>query len=185
VRYYVTVLSPASPPVEGTPPAPALVDLVERADGTLEASIDGRPVTLDVVTAGPQISVRMDGRIFDVTANGTRPDFDIVVSGMRASVRVESDRGRAARRTRTQPTATDGMFVVKSPMPGRVVRVLVAKGDAIKAGQGVVVLEAMKMENEVRSAAAGTVVDIPVTAGTAVEAHARLMTLATAAITDP
>jgi biotin carboxyl carrier protein len=186
VRYYVTVLSRSSPARrEGTAPAPTLVDIVERADGTLEATVDGRAVELDVAPAGSQLSVRMDGCVIDVTARGNLPDLDIVASGMRASVRVESERGRSVRRTRTPPAGPDGTFVVKSPMPGRVVRVLVAKGDRIKAGQGVVVLEAMKMENEVRSATAGTVLDIPVSAGTAVEANAHLVTLATLAVSDP
>ncbi len=161
------------------------MDIVERADGTLEATIDGRAVELDVAPAGSQLSVRMEGRVIDVTARGNLPDLDIVASGTRATVRVETERGRSAGRTRTPPAGPDGTFVVKSPMPGRVVRLLVAKGDRIKAGQGVLVLEAMKMENEVRSATGGMVLDIPVSAGTAVEANAPLMTLAPLAISDP
>ena len=57
-----------------------------------------------------------------------------------------------------------------APMPGRVVRVLVSPGDAVAARQGVVVVEAMKMENELRSPKAGTVRDVSVTPGTSVEA---------------
>ena len=70
-----------------------------------------------------------------------------------------------------------GERVVKSPMPGRVVKVLVAKGETVSAGQGLVVLEAMKMENEVRTRTAGTVVGVHVTTGTAVEGNALLVTL--------
>ena len=62
-------------------------------------------------------------------------------------------------------------------MPGRVVKVLVARGDAVKIGQGLVVLEAMKMENEVRCRLGGTVMEVHVIEGTAVEANAPLVTL--------
>ena len=84
---------------------------------------------------------------------------------------------RAAEQAKkTTPPA--GERVVKSPMPGRVVKVLVAKGDAVEVGQGLVVLEAMKMENEVRAKAAGTVAEVHVTPGAAVEGNAKLVTLA-------
>jgi biotin carboxyl carrier protein len=63
-------------------------------------------------------------------------------------------------------------------MPGRVVRVLVAPGATVQERQGVIVLEAMKMENEVRAPAAGTVAHVHVVAGEAVEANAKLVTLA-------
>jgi pyruvate carboxylase subunit B len=62
-------------------------------------------------------------------------------------------------------------------MPGRIVRVLVAKGATVRPGQGLVVVEAMKMENEVRASAAGVVIEVHVTAGDAVEASAKLVTL--------
>ena len=63
-------------------------------------------------------------------------------------------------------------------MPGRVVKVLVSKGDAVEAGQGLLVLEAMKMENEVKARAAGTVAEVHVAPGAAVEGSAKLVTLA-------
>ncbi len=90
-------------------------------------------------------------------------------------MRVESERMRAAEQAK-RTTTTAHEQVVRSPMPGRVVKVLVAKGDAVEAGQGLVVLEAMKMENEVRARAAGTVGEVHVTAGTAVDGNAKLVT---------
>jgi biotin carboxyl carrier protein len=59
-------------------------------------------------------------------------------------------------------------------MPGKIVRVLVKAGQAVKAGEGLIVIEAMKMENELRSARAGTVKEISVREGTAVEGGAQL-----------
>ena len=63
-----------------------------------------------------------------------------------------------------------GQVTIAAPMPGRVVRVLVAAGDEVAARQGVVVVEAMKMENELRAPRAGRVKEVSVTAGTPVEA---------------
>ena len=63
-------------------------------------------------------------------------------------------------------------------MPGRVVKVLVAEGEVVRAGQGLLVLEAMKMENEVRARSGGTVAKVHVTAGATVESSAVLVTLA-------
>ena len=75
-------------------------------------------------------------------------------------------------------TAADPLSVaIKAPMPGRVVRVLVAVGDRVKARQGVAVVEAMKMENELRSPRDGTVKEIGVAAGAAVESGAVLLVI--------
>ena len=62
-------------------------------------------------------------------------------------------------------------------MPGRIVKVLVAAGDAVTAGQPLLVMEAMKMENEIRAPKAGTVADLRVAEGASVDAHAVLLLL--------
>jgi glutaconyl-CoA/methylmalonyl-CoA decarboxylase subunit gamma len=170
VRYYVSL-----DPDPGA--KPVAVDLVELPSGKLEAQIDSRPVDLDVALVGSRLSVRVAGRVVDLTTEGTPPELGAVASGHRSYVRVESERMRSAEQAK-KTTATSSELVLRAPMPGRVVKVLVAKGEAVKAGQGVVVLEAMKMENEVRARATGTVIDIYVTAGAAVESNAKLLALA-------
>ena len=93
---------------------------------------------------GPgEVLVRIDGRIVAATINGRR------------TARASADSGPLAR----------GVQAVVAPMPGRVVRVLVAVGDTVTARQPVVVVEAMKMENELRSPKAGRVRDVAVAAG--------------------
>ena len=172
MRYYVTL--------DPDPNArPVVVDLVELPSGALQASVDGRPVDLDVVPlAGrAQLSTRVDGQVVDLTLEGSPPEVGAVASGHRSYVRVESERMRSAEQAK-KTSAHGGEKLVKSPMPGRVVKVLVAKGDAIETGQGLLVLEAMKMENEVRARVAGTVAEVHVAPGATVEGNAKLVTLA-------
>lgn len=70
-----------------------------------------------------------------------------------------------------------GPLIVKAPMPGRVVRLWVAEGDTVEAGQRLLAIEAMKMENEVRAPHAGTIASIGVAAGDSVELGEELLTV--------
>jgi biotin carboxyl carrier protein len=172
VRYYVT-LDP-SPET-----APLVVDLRELPSGALEVIVDGQRVDVDVVPVGGsgELSVRIDGKVVDLTTEGTPPDIGAVASGHRSYVRVESERQRAADAAkRRTPAGVDR--VVKSPMPGRIVKVLVKKGDPVESGQPLLVMEAMKMENEIKAKAAGVIADVHVSPGVTVESNAKLMTLA-------
>ena len=155
---------------------PVVVDLVELPSGELEARVDERRVELDVAYTAAQLNVRVDGQVVDLTTEGSPPDLVAVASGHRSYVRVESERMRAAEQAK-KTTSAGGDRVIKSPMPGRVVKVLVARGDLVEVGQGLVVLEAMKMENEVRARLAGSVADVHVAPGEAVEGNAKLVTL--------
>jgi biotin carboxyl carrier protein len=171
VRYYVT-LDPA-------PDAkPLVVELTQLPSGALEARLDGKPIDVDVVDVSgcAQLSVRVNGRVVDLTTEGAPPEVGAVASGHRSYVRVESERMRSAEQAK-KATAKGGDKAVKSPMPGRVVKLLVARGDTVQPGQGLVVLEAMKMENEVRARAAGVVAEVHVAPGAAVEGGAKLITL--------
>lgn len=95
------------------------------------------------------------------------------VGGHIAVVEVQDERKRRA--AQGQAGATEGRKVIRSPMPGKIVKVLVAVGDTVAAGQGVVIVEAMKMENELRSPGPGVVKEIKVQAGGTVEGNAELV----------
>nr|WP_306414357.1 biotin/lipoyl-containing protein [Corallococcus exiguus] len=71
--------------------------------------------------------------------------------------------------------SVEGRQVILAPMPGKVVKVLVAVGEEVKEGQGLVVVEAMKMENELKSPKAGKVTEVFAKEGTAVENNAKLV----------
>ncbi|MCA9547235.1 MAG: acetyl-CoA carboxylase biotin carboxyl carrier protein subunit [Myxococcales bacterium] len=84
----------------------------------------------------------------------------------------------ARRRSRQQGGAAGGGDrVITSPMPGRIVKVLVAEGDTVQVGQGVVIVEAMKMENELRAELAGVVASVHCKADDRVEGGARLVVI--------
>jgi biotin carboxyl carrier protein len=143
-----------------------VVELTELPSGAIEARVDGRKVAVDLAEVpGASWTVLVDGHVIDLA------------TARYGAVRVESERARAAERAKGAASVVHER-VVKSPMPGRVVKVLVAKGEDVEAGQGLVVLEAMKMENEVRARAAGRVDEVHVTAGAAVEGNAKLVTFA-------
>ena len=170
MRYRVT-LGPAQPTER--------VHVVDLAgDGAQEALVDGNPVVVDAQPVGRgELSFRIGGVVVDLFGVEATPLGNIVAAGRPWHVHVESERDRlTARDESTGAGARD--FVVRSPMPGRVVKVLVAEGEAVRAGQGLIVLEAMKMENELRARSAATVTKIHVTEGAAVEGNAVLVTLA-------
>jgi len=87
------------------------------------------------------------------------------------------ERTRAIRDLSAASAGPVGPAPVVAPMPGLIVRVSVKVGERVEAGQGIVVMEAMKMENELRATAAGTVKSVEVSAGTAVEKGALLVAL--------
>ncbi len=172
MRYYVTLdPSPGADPV--------IVDLQELPSGALDARVDGRVVKVDFVSPGTlagQLSVRVDGKIVDLTTEGVPPDMGAVASGHRSYVRVESERQRSADAAKKGGNR-GGDLVIKAPMPGRIIKVLVAKGDQVAIGQPILVMEAMKMENEIKAKASATISEVHVSVGAAVEANSKLVTL--------
>ena len=108
------------------------------------------------------------GRSLDVTVTPAGPPGEVLVGlgGRTVPVTIDGRRRRAAH----EGTHAQGEQAVTAPMPGRIARVLVSPGDAVAARQGVVVVEAMKMENELRSPKAGRVKDVSVAPGSLVEA---------------
>jgi len=153
----------------------------------LAAELDGEVVAIEVTDAGGRYRVTVDGAVTDVDARATDEgiwslliesashvaevsEVDGVcvvhVDGERYRIRIEEET-RYIIRTRGGTAGATGQ-VLKAPMPGRVVLIEVEVGQTVKAGDGLVVLEAMKMENELRAAAAGSVTEIHVTPGQAV-----------------
>ena len=169
MKYYVTL--------DNAPDAePIVVDVTELPTGSLEVTLGGKRADVDVVSVGGVLNVCIDGKIVDLTTEGTPPEIGAVASGHRSYVRVESERMRAAEAARKGKSG-GGEKTIKSPMPGRVVKLLVTAGDEVAPGQPLVVIEAMKMENELKAKAKGVVAEVHVKVGSTVEGNARLVTL--------
>jgi biotin carboxyl carrier protein len=159
---------------------PIVVDLTELPSGALDVAVGGKRVDVDVVSIGDgsrTLSVRVGGKMVDLTTEGQPPELGAIASGHRSYVRVESERQRAAAAAKKGVSGASDKHV-KSPMPGRVIRMLVAVKDEIAAGQTLCVIEAMKMENEVKAKVACIVAEIHVVEGATVEANGKLFTLA-------
>ena len=107
------------------------------------------------------------GRELQIAPGAAKGEWLVTLGGRTVPVVVN---GRGRRRGAPAEAGRAGLQPVVAPMPGRVVRVLVNPGDHVAARQGVVVVEAMKMENELRSPKGGTVREVSVTPGTSVEA---------------
>src|SRR5207249_3515495 len=98
-----------------------------------------------------------------------RGQYSVWLDGYRFEVEALDERTRAIRALSRAAASAQGPAPLTAPMPGLVVRVNASVGDRVRAGQGLVVMEAMKMENELRAQAAGTVRKVLVGPGTAVE----------------
>jgi pyruvate carboxylase subunit B len=144
-----------------------------RVDGSLLsahlADIDGTPVHLVTInSAVHRVAVQRGSQ---------RGLYSLWIDGYRFDVEALDERTRTIREMTAEHATPAGPAPVIAPMPGLVVRVDARVGEQIRAGQGLVVMEAMKMENELRAQAAGTVKAVHVTAGTAVEKGAVLVEL--------
>ena len=103
--------------------------------------------------------------------------YTLWLDGHRFDVEALDERARTIRELSGTAAGPSGPAPLKAPMPGLIVRINVQAGDAVQAGQGLVVMEAMKMENELRATAAGKVRAVVVSPGTAVEKGALLIEL--------
>jgi glutaconyl-CoA/methylmalonyl-CoA decarboxylase subunit gamma len=153
------------------------VDVALSANGTWEVSVEGRPLQVDVVDAGRTLSIRFDGRVVDLVLDGSLPGVTFSARGQRGMARIESERMRMNGTARRSGARSSEALVV-SPMPGRVIRLLVEVGQEVEQGTPLLVVEAMKMENELYAKQSGKIAQVFVRPGDTVEAGAKLLALA-------
>lgn len=154
---------------------------------TLDVRVDGEEVRVDgasvhaVLGRAPGIPVRqlvLDGRARSLAMVRGDEGWEVQLGGESWSVTIEDERTRQLKALTGQEGRRAGGGVVRAPMPGLVLRVEVEEGQRVSAGTGLVVLEAMKMENEIAAPGAGVVRGIRVQAGQAVEKGAPLVEVA-------
>jgi biotin carboxyl carrier protein len=130
---------------------PAAVDSPQ-----ISATIDGRHVEADAVSISPGVySILMDGRSLEVRAEAS-PD-GLVLRAANRDFCVQILDPRSWRRGGGEGIEPEGRQKIVASMPGKIVRLLVTPGQQVEAGQGLLVVEAMKMQNEIRSPKSGTV----------------------------
>jgi biotin carboxyl carrier protein len=158
---------------------------IVRKGAMLHVDVDGRPHIVDarrVNDAMVSMLVKLDGagaasRSVDAAfaTQQTAGDFDVHLDGLTIPVQIRPA-GSFGRQKKDGPAAPAlGPQRVIAPMPGKVVRVLVKPGDHVKARQGLVVVEAMKMEHELRAARDGRVREVAAMEGQSVDAGALLL----------
>lgn len=141
--------------------------------------LDGETVNVDIVRSGiPELySVLFGGESHEMLVTSDRFNYTVSIRSEQFQVQVQDERNRRLNQARKMPTLPEGELAITAPIPGLVVKVLIAAGEAVEEGQPLVILEAMKMENEIRSTRAGTAKSIAATPGQRVEQNAVLVVL--------
>lgn len=136
---------------------------------------EGAERAADVAIPAPGVySILLDGRSYDAHVERTPSHLIVTVQGQRFEIEVHDPR----RWSRHAPGRQgEGVETITAPMPGKVVRVLAAPGDEVKTGQGILVVEAMKMQNEMKAARPGRVLTLTVQEGATVTAGEVLATI--------
>jgi biotin carboxyl carrier protein len=143
---------------------------LEREAGGWCATIDGQSLPADVVEIAPNtLSVLLAGQSHEVCVTPSADGkLKLQTGAQEFSAEVLDPRAWSGRRHSS--VEAEGRQQIIAPMPGKVVRVLIKAGDAVEAGQGLLVVEAMKMQNEIRSPKSGTVERVLASEGQAVNA---------------
>ena len=143
---------------------------VDPADtpGQWRIRVDGEAVEADAHLLRPGVlSLLIGGKSYRVVLDADPADPALHIGAQRVPYRIDDPRSARSRRRQAK---SDGPVSLKASMPGRVVRLLVEKGAAVAAHQGVLVIEAMKMQNEITAPKEGRVADLRVAAGDTVAA---------------
>jgi biotin carboxyl carrier protein len=141
---------------------------LHQAEGRWSCRVDGREMEVDAVLARPDVlSLRIGNKAYEVKCERVGSDIHVWVGSVRYAAEVRDPRSL---RSRARAIDDHGPRKLTAPMPGKVVRILLREGAEVQAGDGVMVVEAMKMQNEVKSPKKGAIQKIVVSEGAAVNA---------------
>jgi biotin carboxyl carrier protein len=148
---------------------------VRGGDGRFAVTLAGTPMQVDFTATGRYFaSLLVEGKSYEVGLEPKDGGYAVFLPGATLEIQLqEASRVQAA--IAVKPG--HGAVRLQAPMPGKIVRVLAPVGEQVSAGQGLVVMEAMKMENELRAARAGRVREVKVAEGQTVETGALLVVL--------
>jgi biotin carboxyl carrier protein len=141
---------------------------LDRANGSWSCRLDGRSVEANaVLVRRGELSLRLGNECYDVKCEQSASGLKIWIGQDSFNVEVRDPRSV---RGRSRASDDHGIKKLTAPMPGKVVRILVEQGAQVEEGAGIMVVEAMKMQNEVKSPKKGTVQKLMVSQGEAVNA---------------
>ena len=146
-------------------------------DGSAQVAVDYAVVNSVPTTGEGLYSIIADGESFQVYVVPTEDGYRVVMWRHRFDLAVKSEREWRLNKVAPRQSLQSGKMVIKSPMPGLIKALLVHEGDEVSAGQRLLVLEAMKMENEIASSRPGRVTGVHVSAGTVVDGGVPLITV--------
>ncbi|HEY6197720.1 MAG TPA: acetyl-CoA carboxylase biotin carboxyl carrier protein subunit [Candidatus Binatia bacterium] len=150
------------------------VDIEEIGKSLYRVSVDGSEFLVDGKKTGlTNYSLIVDNRSFEIEVDVKEDEYRVLVDGRNYHIDLVDER-RVRLGGLQSGIELQGRQNVSVPMPGKIIAVLVAEGDKVEKGQGLVIVEAMKMENEVRCPINGEVKEVRVKTGDAVEAGAVL-----------
>ncbi|MGH9763402.1 MAG: biotin/lipoyl-containing protein, partial [Blastocatellia bacterium] len=142
---------------------------IDNRDGKVTASIEGRAYDLDVASPEPGVYLFfLDDQVYEARTSRLLPrSYEVRLRGQSYSVKLVD---RKHVRITGEP-GDAGQQLLTAPMPGKVVKILLEAGEEVAAGQGVLIVEAMKMQNEVKSSKTGRITEIRVKEGATVTAN--------------
>ena len=151
------------------------VEIEEIGKSVYRVAVDGNEFMVDGKKTGrTNFSLIVDNRSFEIEVDNTDDEYRVLVDGRNYRIHLVDER-RVRVGGAQAGVELQGRQKISVPMPGKVIAVLVAEGDTVEKGQGLVIVEAMKMENEVRSPIAGEIKEIKVKLGETVEGGAVLV----------
>ncbi len=142
-------------------------------------SINGKVYEVDFqsVSGQPVYSLLIDGRSYEAYVNPGEDEWQVLLYGQQYPAKVDDEREKRLGSSTGGKAQASGEFLLKAPMPGLVVAIPVNEGQPIEKGQVLVILESMKMQNELKSPRAGKVDHIRVKIGESVELKQLLLTV--------
>jgi biotin carboxyl carrier protein len=147
--------------------------------GKGRVSVNGRAVDVDFenISGQPVYSMVIDGKSYEAYVYEGDEEWQVLLLGQQYPVQVEDEREKRLRAAAGGTLADSGEFNLKAPMPGLIVSVAVEQGQQVEKGTVLVILESMKMQNELKAPRAGTVSRIKIKPGETVEQRQTLITL--------
>jgi len=151
---------------------------IERSTGETAVSINGRNYTVDFaeLNEGGALSVLMDGKSYDLEVKENEKGVSVFASGQHFDLTVEEEPSYRARMLSGAGKTAAREKEARAPMPGLIVKVEVVVGQEVRSGDGLLIMEAMKMENEIKAKASGIVKEIQVSERQPVEQNQVLIT---------